>query len=366
VNTPLAGVRVSVLGGIGPGPFGALLLADLGADVIRVERPGTPPDDPSAKAFARGCRSIVLDLGKPDGVEAALRLADSSAALIEGFRPGVTERLGIGPDICLARNPALIYARVTGWGQEGPLAPRAGHDLNYIGLTGALHAIGPAGAPPAQPLNLLGDFGGGGTFVALGIVAALFERARTGQGQVLDAAIVDGVAMLSSAFHVLAASDYWTAERGANLLDGGAHFYNTYETADGGFVTVASLEPQFYAELLERLSLDPGDWPQHDRERWPELTDRLRALFMTRTRAEWDDVFAGSDACVWSVLTFAEAREHPHATARSSYVDVGGIAQPAPAPRFSRTSLPTPAAAPDVGADTDALLEELGLLGGAA
>jgi alpha-methylacyl-CoA racemase len=363
MTPPLAGTRVVALGGIGPGPFGALLLADLGADVIRVERPGGPERDPSSAVFARGCRSIVLDLADPDALQSALRLVDTADALIEGFRPGVAERLGIGPVTCLERNPRLIYARVTGWGQEGPLAATAGHDLNYIGLTGALHAIGEADRPPVPPLNLVGDFGGGGTFVALGILAALLERTRSGCGQVLDVAMVDGVALLASVFQPLVASGYWDeGRRGANLLDGGAHFYGVYETSDGGYMSVASLEPQFYGELLGHLGLDPAEWPQGDRSRWSELRERLAGVFRSRTRAEWEAEFAGSDACVAPVLTFTEARVHEHAREREGYVDVGGVEQPRPAPRFARTPLPVPAAAPPAGADTDELLRELGVV----
>jgi alpha-methylacyl-CoA racemase len=339
---PLAGVRVVELAGIGPGPFCAMLLADLGADVLRVDRPAASrPGWPTV--LARGRRSVAVDLKHPDGAGVVLDLVAAADALVEGFRPGVAERLGIGPDACLARNPRLVYGRVTGWGQQGPWRLAAGHDIDYVALAGALHPIGQAGGPPVPPLNLLGDFGGGGMLLALGVVAALLEAGRSGTGQVVDAAMVDGAALLTTQFHELLAAGLWREERGANLLDGGAPFYGVYETADGRHLAVGALEPQFWAELLRRLGLDAGDLPaQLDRDGWPLLRARLAALFRTRTRDEWSELLAGTDACVTPVLGLAEAPAHPHNRARGTFVDVGGVVQPAPAPRFSRpASTPT-------------------------
>ena len=358
---PLAGVRVVELAGIGPGPFCAMLLADLGAEVLRVDRPAASrPAWP--RVLARGRRSVAVDLKHPDGAGVVLDLVAAADALVEGFRPGVAERLGIGPDACLARNPRLVYGRVTGWGQEGPWQQAAGHDIDYIALAGALHPIGHAGGPPVPPLNLVGDFGGGGMLLALGVVAALLEAGRSGAGQVVDAAMVDGAALLTTQFHELLAAGLWAEERGANLLDGGAPFYGVYETADGRHLAVGALEPQFYAELLRRLGLDDGDLPaQLDRDGWPLLRERLAAVFRTRTREEWCELLAGTDACVAPVLALAEAPAHPHNRARGTFVEVGGVTQPAPAPRFSRTPCdpPTPAASP--GEHTDQALADWGL-----
>ncbi|MGH8875483.1 MAG: CaiB/BaiF CoA transferase family protein, partial [Acidimicrobiia bacterium] len=294
---PLDGLRVVELAGMGPAPFCGMVLADLGADVVRVDRPAglTGRADPS-DVLNRGKRSLAVDLKHPEGVGVLLRLVGASDALIEGFRPGVTERLGLGPEVCLARNPRLVYGRMTGWGQEGPLAPAAGHDIDYIALAGALHPIGRPGERPVPPLNLVGDFGGGGMLLALGVLAALFEAHRTGQGQVVDAAMVDGAALLTAMVHGALHDGRWSDRRGANLLDGAAPFYDTYLTADGEALAVGALEPQFYAELLDRLGLDPAELPdQMDRSRWPELRERFAQLFMTRTRDEWAEVFAGSD-----------------------------------------------------------------------
>jgi alpha-methylacyl-CoA racemase len=358
---PLAGVRVVELAGIGPGPFCAMLLADLGAEVLRVDRPAAARTS-WPTVLARGRRSVAVDLKHPDGAGVVLDLVAAADALVEGFRPGVAERLGIGPDACLARNPRLVYGRVTGWGQEGPWRHAAGHDIDYIALAGALHPVGPAGGPPVPPLNLVGDFGGGGMLLALGVVAALLERGRSGAGQVVDAAMVDGAALLTTQFHELLAGGLWRERRGSNLLDGGAPFYGVYETADGRHLAVGALEPQFYAELLRRLGLDAGDLPdQLDRDGWPLLRQRLAALFRTRTLDEWCELLAGTDACVAPVLGLGEAPAHPHNRARGTFADVGGVVQPAPAPRFSRTPCdpPTPAARP--GEHTDRALTDWGV-----
>jgi alpha-methylacyl-CoA racemase len=341
VSGPLAGLRVVELAGLGPGPFAAMLLADLGADVLRIDRAGGNVLDLPAGAdvLARGRRSVAVDLKTPAGVDLVLRLVERADVLLEGFRPGVTERLGLGPVDCAARNPRLVYGRMTGWGQDGPLAHSAGHDIGYVAVTGVLGAIGRAGGPPQIPLNVVGDFGGGSMFLVTGILAALWEAGRSGQGQVIDAAIVDGVAVLAALQYSLRAAGMWADARGVNLLDGGVPYYDVYATADGGHMAVGALEPQFYAELLRLLGLDgEADLPaQGDRARHPELRARLAARFAERTRAEWDAVFAGTDACVAPVLTFGEAPAHPHLTHRQTYVERDGVVQPAPAPRFSRT-----------------------------
>jgi alpha-methylacyl-CoA racemase len=360
---PLDGIGVVEIASLGPGPFCAMVLADLGADVIRVDRaaavaggPGPLPD-----LLARGRRSVAVDLRQPDGVAAVLRLAASADVLIEGFRPGVAERLGIGPEACEGHNPRLVYGRMTGWGQDGPLAERAGHDIDYLAIAGALHPIGPAGGDPVPPLNLVADFGGGGMLLVAGILAALVERERSGRGQVVDAAMAEGVALLSTMFHELRAHGLWNEDRGTNLLDGGAPFYGVYRTADGGHMAVGAIEPQFYAELLERLGLDPADLPhQLDQERWPELRDRLAAVFATRSRGEWEQVFAGSDACAAPVLSLDEAPGHPHLQARGAFTMVDGMLQPAPAPRFGRTPAPAPGGAPSPGEHTNEILSGVG------
>ena len=360
---PLDGIRVVELASLAPAPFGCMILADLGAEVVQVARadgsgPGAPaPADP----LARGRRSIGVDLKAAAGIDVLLRLADTADVLVEGFRPGVAERLGCGPEVCTARNPRLVYARMTGWGQHGPLAPTAGHDIDYIAISGALDPIGRAGQRPVPPLNLVGDFGGGGMLLALGVLAALVERARSGRGQVLDAAMVDGSALLTSFIHGLRAAGVWRDERGGNLLDGGAPFYDTYQTADGRCVAVGALEPQFYAALLAGLGLARAGLPdQYDRSGWPVLRERFTAAFAQRSRDEWAQVFAGTDACVAPVLGLGEAPAHPHALAREAFIEVGGLTQPAPAPRFSRSAVGTPAPPPRPGADTDAILAELG------
>jgi alpha-methylacyl-CoA racemase len=342
---PLAGVRVIELAGIGPGPFCAMMLADAGATVLRIDRPGAGAE---RDFLNRGRQSAVLDLKHPGAVDALLRLVDAADVLLEGFRPGVTERMGVGPDVCLARNPRLVYARMTGWGQDGPLADTAGHDIGYIARTGALHALGRAGGPPVFPANLLGDFGGGGMVMAYGICAALVERAASGQGQVVDTAIVDGVASLLAMPLMLMARGLWRDERGVNLLDGGVPWYDVYETADGQWLAVGALEPQFYAALLDGLGLGADAPDRSDPRNWPALRALLTERFKTRTRDEWAAAFAGTDACVEPVLSLTEAAADPHLTARQTYLTPDGVTQPAPSPRFSRTParLSTPAPAP--------------------
>jgi alpha-methylacyl-CoA racemase len=358
---PLRGMRVIELASLAPAPFGCMVLADLGADVIRVDRVSQAGQGPPVDPLQRSRRSIGLNLKDPGGLDVLLRLADGADVLVEGFRPGVSERLGFGPDVCLQRNPALVYARMTGWGQDGPLAPTAGHDIDYIAISGALDPIGRAGERPVPPLNLIGDFGGGGMLLAVGILAALFERVSSGRGQVVDAAMVDGSALLTTFIHGLRATGSWHNGRGGNLLDGGAPFYDTYQTADGRYVAVGALEPQFYAELLTRLGLDGEDLPaQLDRAGWPVLRARFTEVFGKRTRDEWAEVFAGSDACAVPVLEMGEAPAHPHNAARQVFGEVGGVRQPMPAPRFGRTpsGAPSPPGLP--GADTDAILAAAG------
>jgi alpha-methylacyl-CoA racemase len=351
---PLSGFRIVEFAGIGPAPMCAMLLADLGADILRIER-----REPSGLGVASPARfqllhrsrpAVAIDLKHRDGVALALRLAARADALIEGFRPGVMERLGLGPEPCLAANPRLVYGRMTGWGQTGPLAPTAGHDLDYIALSGVLHAIGRHGDKPTPPLNLVGDFGGGALYLAMGLLAGLLEASRSGKGQVVDAAMVDGAASLLTIFFGLHGAGQMILERGSNHLDSGAFFYDVYECADGNFVAVAAIEPKFFAELLAGLELDPAALPaQTDRARWPEGKATLAAKFKTKSRDEWVRLFAGGDACVAPVLSLAEAPHHPHAVARDAFVSVDGVVQPAPAPRFSRTqaAMPTPPAAPD-------------------
>jgi len=363
---PLQGVRVIEIASLAPAPFGCMILADLGADVLRVDRAERcgPDARTPADPLSRGRRSMGLNLKDPAGVELLLRLAADADVLVEGFRPGVAERLGFGPDTCAQRNPRLIFARMTGWGQDGPLASTAGHDIDYIAISGALSPIGRAGEPPLPPVNFLGDFGGGGMLMALGIVAALVERATSGRGQVVDAAMVDGSALITSFLYGMRATGAWQDQRGTNLLDTGAPFYDTYATSDGGYIAVGALEPQFYAALLAGLGLTDAGLPaQHDRSGWPVLRERFAAAFASRSRDEWAEVFAGTDACVAPVLSMAEAPAHPHATARDAFVEVGGVVQPAPAPRFGRSQTATPAAPPRPGADTDTVLEGLGLSG---
>ncbi|MGO4599969.1 CaiB/BaiF CoA transferase family protein [Terrabacter sp. 2RAF25] len=362
---PLAGVRVVELAGIGPSPFAAMLLADLGADVIRIDRPGSPalpvPLAPESDVLRRGRPSVLLDLKHPDGLATALALVERADVLVEGYRPGVAERLGLGPDACLDRNPALVYGRMTGWGQDGPLAQSAGHDIGYVAITGALHAIGRAGGPPQVPVNLVGDFGGGALYLVVGVLAALLEARTSGRGQVVDAAIVDGTAHLSSLVVSLVSSGLWSDQRGTNLLDSGAPFYDVYETSDGGWMAVGPLEPAFYAEFLRLLGLAHTAPDRLDPRQWPALRALLGDTFRARTRDEWVALFEGTDACVEPVLSYAEAPTHPHLAARGTYVEHHGVVQPAPAPRFSRTpvALSTPPSMP--GADTRAALSAWGI-----
>ncbi|MDQ1630778.1 MAG: alpha-methylacyl-CoA racemase [Frankiaceae bacterium] len=362
---PLEGLRVVELAGIGPAPFAAMLLADLGADVVRVERPGRSswPADPQLDLLQRGKRSIVVDLKQADGVDVVRRLTDRADVLIEGYRPGVAERLGLGPEDCARSNPALVYGRMTGWGQDGPLADRAGHDIAYIALTGALHAMGRAGGPPQVPLNLVGDFGGGSLYLLLGVLAAVWEAGRSGRGQVVDAAIVDGAASLMAMPFAFLGAGLWQDRRGVNLLDTGAPFYDVYETSDGGWMAVGPLEPQFYAAFVQLLGLaDDASMPgQFALAEWPELRRRFAEVFRTRTRDEWTEVFTPSDACVAPVLSMAEAPEHPHLAARGTYVRRNGRTEPAPAPRFDRTPATLTDGPPLPGTHSRELLEELGL-----
>jgi alpha-methylacyl-CoA racemase len=363
---PLAGITVIELAGIGPGPFCGMMLADMGADVIRVDRAqsvqGGDPERPPADLLARGRRSVGVDLKSPDGVEVVLSLLERADALIEGFRPGVTERLGLGPDECLARNPRLVYGRMTGWGQDGPYASTAGHDINYISLAGALDPIGRRGQAPVPPLNLVGDFGGGGLLLAFGIVAGLLEARSSGQGQVIDAAMVDGAAALMTMTHSLRAMGIWNDERGTNMLDTGAHFYDVYETADGGYVSIGSIEPQFYAELLRLTGLEGEELPwQHDRAQWPALKERMAAIFRSKSRDEWCEIMEGTDVCFAPVLTIPEAVAHPHNVHRGTFVEMAGIPQPGPAPRFSRTQAAIARPPAHAGQHTDEILAEAGL-----
>ncbi|WP_229402931.1 CaiB/BaiF CoA transferase family protein [Micromonospora okii] len=365
MSGPLAGVRVLELAGIGPGPFAAMLLADLGADVVRVDRPepgALSPGDPRRDLLNRGKRSVVVDLKHPDGAEVVLALAERAAILIEGWRPGVAERLGVGPQDALERNPGLVYGRMTGWGQQGPLARAPGHDIGYIAVAGALHPIGRPGGPPQIPLNLVGDFGGGALYLVVGCLAALHVAGSTGRGQVVDAAIVDGTAHLTTMFAGLLAGGAWQPERGRNLLDGGAPFYDVYATADGGHMAVGALEPRFYAELLRLLGLAEADLPaQHDVAGWPVLRARFAEVFAGRTRDEWATLFEGTDACVAPVLSLAEAQHHPHLVARATFEEHFGVRQPAVAPRLSRTPGAVGGSPPTPGADTETVLTEWGL-----
>jgi len=361
---PLAGLRIIEVTGIGPGPLCGTLLADMGADVLKVDRADAIGGDalpPPTDLLARGRRSAAIDLKHPDGAATLLRLVERADGLFEGFRPGVMERLGVGPDECMSRNPALVYGRMTGWGQDGPLAHTAGHDIDYIALAGALWSFGRRDEPPVPPLNLVGDFGGGGAYLAFGMVCALWETARSGKGQVVDAAVVDGSSLNMAMFHSMRAAGVWRDERGANLIDTGAHFYEVYTTSDGRYFAVGAIEPKFYAELLDRLGLDAADLPdQYDRDRWPEMKERFAAVFATRTRDEWTAIFDDTDACGAPVLALHEAHEHPHNAARDAFIEIDGVRHPAPAPRFSRTRTGVPDAAHAPGADTDVALADWG------
>ncbi|MFD9418980.1 CaiB/BaiF CoA transferase family protein [Streptomyces goshikiensis] len=365
-NGPLAGVRVVELAGIGPGPFAAMLLADLGADVVRVDRPGGGglAIDPEYDVTNRNKRSVLINLKSADGPQRVLELVERADVLIEGFRPGVAERLGVGPADCHARNPKLVYGRMTGWGQEGPLAHSAGHDIAYIAVTGALGMIGNPGEPPAVPANLVGDYAGGSLYLVIGVLAAL-QHARTpgGAGQVVDAAIVDGTAHLTAMIHGMVAAGGWQDRRGANLLDGGCPFYGTYETSDGQYMAVGALEQQFYDEFVRLLGIAEEAPARGDMARWGELREAVAARFKARTRAQWTAVFEGTDACVAPVLSLREAPEHPHLAARGTFTDFGGITQPAPAPRFSATPTAVTGGPAQPGADTDAVAADWGVPG---
>ncbi|MSQ72480.1 MAG: CoA transferase [Betaproteobacteria bacterium] len=366
MSGPLSGLKVIEFAGIGPGPFCGMLLADMGADVLRLDRVKATElgigIDPRYDVLGRGKRSIGLDLKQPAHVALALELVATADALIEGFRPGVMERLGLGPEVCLAKNPKLVFGRMTGWGQDGPLAPRAGHDINYIALTGALHAIGRAGQAPVPPLALLGDFGGGAMFLAFGLVSALLEAQRSGRGQVVDAAIADGVALLMAPFYARHAAGLWNDERGANVLDGGAPWYDSYETADGAYVSIGAIESRFYAELLRRLGLDQKTLPeQHDRSNWPKLREIFAARFREQTREAWCRAFEGSDACFAPVQSIADAPSHPHFAARGTFSAPRGYPEPAPGPRLSRTPGEVTRAPPRTGEGGAAALADWGL-----
>jgi alpha-methylacyl-CoA racemase len=339
---PLNGYKVIELAGIGPAPMCAMLLSDLGAEVIRIDRTADAGLGISLQTkyslLNRGRRSIALDLKRPEAIETLLKLVERADALIEGFRPGVMERLGIGPEICLARNPRLVYGRMTGWGQEGPLALAAGHDINYIALSGALNTIGRRGEAPVPPLNLIGDFGGGALYLAFGVVAGLLETQKSGKGQVIDTAMVDGAASLMTAIYGMHGAGFWTDERGTNVLDTGAHYYDVYETSDGKYISIGSIEGKFYEELLRLSGLKKEELaPQNDRKSWPKMKDRVAALFRTKTRDEWCKIMEGSDICFAPVLSMAEAPKHPHNRHRGTFIEQDGVVQPAPAPRFSRT-----------------------------
>ncbi len=364
---PLHGIRIIELAALGPAPMGTMILADLGAEVVRIERklaPGAKSAselfDPAIDILNRNRRVVTLDLKKPEGLAAARQLIATADGLIEGYRPGVMERLGLGPDDCLAANPRLVYGRMTGWGQTGPLASTAGHDINYLSLSGALHAIGEPGGKPVVPLNLVADCGGGAMLLVVGMLAALLEARGSGQGQVVDAAMTDGSALLMTMMYTLKAMGQWSQQRGSNLVDGGAHFYDTYRCADGKYVSIGPIEPQFYALFLQKAGItDPDFAQQWDRARWPELKARIAAHLATRPRDEWCELFAGSDACVAPVLDMDEAPKHPHNQARGTFIEVGGVTQPAPAPRFSR-STPARPNAPVPGVTDEGALADWG------
>ncbi len=357
---PLSGVKVLEFAGIGPGPFCAMLLSDMGADVVRIDRKGAKGGS-KFDVTSRGRKSIAVDLKNPDAVETVLKLVEKADILQEGFRPGVMERLGLGPDVCLKRNPKLVYGRMTGWGQEGPLAHAAGHDINYISLTGALHAIGPKDGKPVPPLNLVGDFGGGALYLAMGMLAALVSSRETGKGQVVDTAMTDGATSLMSMFFGFMASGMWEDDRYRNMLDGGAHFYDTYETSDGKFVSLGSIEPQFYALLREKAGLNEDDFDaQMDKARWPELKEKIARVMKTKTRDEWCEIMEGTDICFAPVLSIGEAKDHPHNKARETIVERDGVAQPNVAPRFFGTPSEIQGPPPEAGAHTDEVLNDWG------
>ena len=360
---PLKGIRVVEIAGIGPGPFAAMMLADLGADVVRIDRADRVrdenPDTPHPDLLNRGRRSVGVNLKHPAGVETVLKLVEDADGLIEGFRPGVAERLGIGPDACLARNPRLVYGRMTGWGQDGPYAPMAGHDINYIALSGVLGSIGREGEAPVPPVNLAGDFGGGGMLLALGMLAGMLEARASGLGQVVDASMVEGSALLITMVYGMHAMGAW-GPRGTNLLDTGAWFYDVYECADGEYISLGSLEPQFFAEMVEKVGIDADGIDQNDRSSWPEMRARLAVAVKAKTRDEWCEILDGSDVCFAPVLSLAEAPGHPHNMARGTFVEVGGAIQPGPAPRFSRTPAQIARPAPNPGQHTAEALADWG------
>ncbi len=359
---PLKGIRVVEIAGIGPGPFCGMMLSDMGAEVLRVDRAGSVKGPGiTGDLLARGRKSIGVDLKSPKGVEVVLKLVEKADVIFEGFRPGVMERLGLGPDACLARNPGLVYGRMTGWGQDGPMAKAAGHDINYISLAGALDPMGRKGEKPYAPLNLVGDFGGGGLLLAYGIACAIIEKQRSGKGQVVDAAMVDGAATLMAMFYGMRAMGFWLDERGTNMLDGGAHFYDVYECKDGKHISIGSIEPQFYALLLEKSGLD-GDalGPQMDRSRWLENKPAVEAVFKTKTRDEWCAIMEGTDVCFAPVLSMKEAPDHPHNKARGTFVEIEGVVQPAPSPRFSRTQAEISGPPPAAGSHTNEALAAWG------
>jgi len=358
---PLAGIKVIEMAGIGPGPFCAMMLSDMGAEVIRIDRKAHAGIGDVRNVLNRGRRSIALDLKKPEAVETVLKLVENADVIMEGFRPGVMERLGLGPDVCAARNPGIVFGRMTGWGQTGPLAHAAGHDINYISIGGALGAMGNQGEVPTPPLNLVGDFGGGAMYLLTGILAALLEKNNSGKGQVIDAAMTDGTASLLSAFYGLMAMNGWTTDRGSNRLDGGAHYYNAYECSDGKFISIGSIEPQFYALLLKLCEIkDPAFEAQSDQSQWPDLKQKLTELFKTRTREQWCELMEGTDVCFAPVLDLKEATEHPHNQARQTFVEHSGVVQPAPAPRFSRTESEIQSGAAIAGEHTEAILSDWG------
>jgi alpha-methylacyl-CoA racemase len=362
----LSGYKIVEFAGIGPAPMCAMLLSDMGAEVLRIDRAEDAnlgiPTEAKYGVLNRGRRSVAIDLKKKEGTEVALKLITKADAVIEGFRPGVMERLGLGPDVCMARNPRLVFGRMTGWGQDGPLALAAGHDINYIALTGALHSIGRKGEAPVPPLNLVGDFGGGGVYLALGVVAGILEAQKSGKGQVIDVAMIDGASSLMAAIYGLRAAGRWTDVRGENILDTGAHYYDVYETSDGKYISIGSIEPKFYAELLRLGGLQQEELPrQNDRPAWPVLKERVAKIFKTKTREEWCKIMEGSEVCFAPVLSMQEAPNHPHNRQRETFVEVDGVVQPAPAPRFSRTpsAIQRPPAVP--GEHTDEALRDWGL-----
>ena len=359
---PLKGLKIIEMAGIGPGPFCGMVLADLGAEIIRIDRASAIGTGSKQDAANRGKRSIAIDLKSEEGVEVVLKLVETADAIFEGFRPGVMERLGLGPDVCSQRNERIVFGRMTGWGQEGPLANAAGHDINYISLTGALAAIGRPGSPPVPPLNLIGDFGGGGMLLALGLVAALLESKESKKGQVVDAAMTDGSALLMTMIYTMQSSGVWKTSMGSNLLDGGSHFYDTYECKDGKFISIGSIEPQFYALLCQIADLDEEVFgKQMSRDSWPEQKEEITKIFLNKSRDEWCDLMEGTDVCFAPVLDMSEAPKHPHNIERKTFIDLEGVTQPAPAPRFSRTEPEVVSSPSIVGEHTNEVLSSIGL-----